>query len=178
MKVVFDSGPLITACKFEVEQKLVIDYLLTYCSILIASSVEEEVAVLGSNYSDGVAAGERIEGGKIKVVNVSHRRWNEHLHGYALGKGEQDSIELCGQEANVQAFVTDDHLAFIAASRLGLDVWMLPDLVLALRKRENLANREAKAILEVIRPRYRAGVIEYSLEKLREVKNAQSGSSD
>src|SRR4030066_49378 len=108
MKVVFDSGPLITACKFEVEEKLVIDYLLTSCNILIAPSVEEEVAVLGSNYADGVAAGEGIEDGRIKVIKVNNRRWNEHLQGYALGNGEGDSIELCYQEANVHAFITDD----------------------------------------------------------------------
>jgi hypothetical protein len=42
-----------------------IDYLLLECHIIIASSMEEEVAVLGADYPDGVAAGERIAGGDI-----------------------------------------------------------------------------------------------------------------
>lgn len=179
MNVVFDAGPLITACKFEVEKKLVIDHLLTDCRVLIPPSVEEEVAIMGAIYPDGVAAGERIADGRIRVVSVSARRWDRHLHEYALGDGERDSIGLCGQEPNVQALVTDDHLAFVTATRLGLAVWMLPDLVIELMSRGLLTSRLARTILEVIRPRYRAGVIEYSLEKLREVKkDAKSGSSD
>jgi len=187
MKVVFDAGPLITACKFEVEGKLVIDHLLTDCRVLIPPSVEEEVAILGARYPDGVAAGERIADSRIRVVRVDARRWGRLMHGYALGDGERDSIELCGQEPNVQAFVTDDHLAFVAATRLGLAGWMLPDpfallrtsLVVELMSRRLLTSRLVRSILEGIRPRYRAGGIEYSLEKLREVeKDAESGGSD
>ena len=179
MNVVFDAGPLITACKFEVEGNLVVDHLLTDCRVLISPSVEEEVAILGARYPDGVAAGERIADGRIQVVRVSARRWDRHLYGYALGDGERDSIELCGQDSKVQALITDDHLAFLAATRLGLGVWMLPDLVVELMSRKLLTSRLARAILEEIRPRYRAGVIEYSLEKVREVeKDAESGDSD
>ena len=46
--VVFDAAPLITACKFEVQGVLVIDHLLPKCRIVIAPSVEEEVAILGA----------------------------------------------------------------------------------------------------------------------------------
>ena len=146
---------------------------------MVPPSVEEEVAVLGARYPDGMAAGQRIADGKILVISVNIHRWEPHLHGYALGDGERDCIELCGQEQTVQALVTDDHIAFIAATRLELKVWMLPDLVVALRSREKLKSRESRDILEVIRPRYRAGVIEYSIEKLREVeKNAKSSGTN
>ena len=47
---------------------------------------------------------------------------------------------------------------------------MLPDLVLELAKRGSLTIEVAEAILKVIRPRYRVGVIEYSLVRLQEVK--------
>ncbi len=65
LTVVFDAGPLITACKFESQGKLVVDYLLSGCRIMIALKVEEEVAVLGAGYPDGVVAGERIAQGVI-----------------------------------------------------------------------------------------------------------------
>lgn len=179
MNVVFDASPLITACKFEVEGKLVIDYLLRGSGIMISPSVEEEVAILGARYPDGVAAGERIADGKIRVASVSTRQWDRHLDGYAMGDGERDSIELCGQEADVEALVTDDYLAFVTAVRLGLKVWMLPDLLVELVSRGALTGGVAKAIFEMIRPRYRAGVIEHSLEKLREgeqdAENRNSG---
>jgi len=179
MNVVFDAGPLITACKFEVKGKLVIDHLITGCKILIPPSVEEEVAILGARYMDGMAAGQRIADGKILVISININRWEPHLYGYSLGDGERDCIELCGQEPTVQALVTDDHIAFIAATRLGLKVWMLPDLVVALGSRGKLKSNESGDILEAIRPRYRTGVIEYSIEKLREVeKNAKSSSTN
>jgi predicted nucleic acid-binding protein len=170
LTVVFDASPLITACKFESQGKLVIDHLLPECCIMISSSVEEEVAVLGAGYPDGVAAGERIVQGVIHVEPVTARKWARHLADYALGDGEKDSIELCGQVEEVEALVTDDYLAFVAATRLGLKAWMLPDLVLQLAEHGSLTTEVAEAILQVIRPRYRVGVIEHSLVQLQEVK--------
>lgn len=170
LTVVFDAGPLITACKFESGGKLVVDHLLSGCRIVIAPSVEEEVAVLGAGYPDGVVAGERIAQGTIQVVPVTAPRWVRHLTDYALGDGERDSIELCRQVEEVEALVSDDYLAFVAATRLGLKAWMLPDLVLELTEHGSLTAEAAEAILEVIRPRYRVGVIEHSLVRLQEVK--------
>jgi hypothetical protein len=63
------------------------------------------------------------------------------------------SIELCGQVEEVEALVSDDYLAFVAATRLGLKAWMLPDLVLELTEHGSLTAEAAEAILEVIRPR-------------------------
>jgi hypothetical protein len=50
LTVVFDAAPLITACKFEIQGKPVIDHLLSGYHIVIAPGVEEEVAVLGASY--------------------------------------------------------------------------------------------------------------------------------
>ena len=166
LTVVFDASPLITACKFETQGKLVIDHLLSGSQIVIAPSVEEEVAVLGAGYPDGVIAGERIAQGDIWVVPVADRRWAQQLAAYVLGDGERDSIELCGQVEGVEALVTDDYLAFVAATRLDLKAWMLPDLVVELARRGSLTVRVAAAILETVRYRYRVGVIEHSLAQL------------
>jgi predicted nucleic acid-binding protein len=166
LTVVFDASPLITACKFETQGKLVIDHLLSGCHIVIAPSVEEEVAVPGAGYPDGVIAGERIAQGGIPVMPVADRRWAQQLAAYVLGDGERDSIELCGQVEGVEALVTDDYLAFVAATRLDLKAWMLPDLVVELARRGSLTVRVAAAILETVRSRYRVGVIEHSLAQL------------
>jgi predicted nucleic acid-binding protein len=149
---------------------LVIDRVLLRCRVVIAPSVEEEVAVLGAGYPDGVVAGERIAQGRIRVVPVGERRWARHLADYALGDGERDSIELCGQTEGVEAFVTDDYLAFVAAIRLGLKAWMLPDVVVELAVRGAVAFEVAEAMLVTIRPRYRMGVIEHSVVRFQEVQ--------
>jgi len=175
--VVLDAGSLTTACKFEAHGRLVIDRLLSGCHVAITSSVEEEVAVLGASDPDGVAAGERIARGDIQVVAVIKRKWERHLEAYALGNGERDSIELCAQLQDIEALVTDDYLAFITATRLGLKVWMLPDLVVQLVEEGCLTVGEAMNILESIRPRYRVGVIEHCLERLREVTENVSSKS-
>jgi len=178
LTVVVDSSPLITACKFETRGKLVVDHLLAGCCLVISPSVEEEVAILGASYPDGVVVGERIAKGVIQVVPQVPRKWARHLTDYTLGEGEKNSIALCDHVKDAEALVTDDYLAFVVATRLGLKSWMLPDLVLELAERGSLTVEVAKDILDVIRPRYRMGVIEHSLERLKEVrKNAQSGDS-
>ena len=92
LTVVFDAAPLITACKFEVQGMLVIDHLLPECCIVIAPSVEEEVAILlGASSPDGVVAGERIARGGIQVMAVAERKWTRYPADYALGDGERNS---------------------------------------------------------------------------------------
>jgi hypothetical protein len=94
-----------------------------------------------------------------------------------MGSGERDSIELCGQfSGTVAALVTDDYLAFVAATRLQLKAWMLPDLVLRVVERQRLTAEVGEAILNTIRPRYRRGVIEHTLVGLQEVKQHGEGS--
>ena len=156
MNVVFDASPLITACKFKAAGKRVIDHLLAGCRISISPAVEEEVAILGARYPDGVVAGQHIADGRIRVVNLGARRWEHLLSAYAMGDGERESMELCGQEPDVEALMTDDYLAFIAGTRLGLKVWMLPDLVVELARPGDLvitmgAGDIWKACEEIIR---------------------------
>jgi hypothetical protein len=76
LTVLFDAASLITASKFAMDGRLIIDYLLAGCRIVIAPRIEEEVAVLGASYADGVAAGERIVRGDIQVVPVAKRQWD------------------------------------------------------------------------------------------------------
>jgi hypothetical protein len=71
--------------------------------------------------------------------------------------------------------VTDDYLAFVAATRQGLHAWMLPDLVVELAARGGIALTVAELILTAIRVRYRAGVIEQSLARLQEVRHRAEG---
>ncbi len=53
---------------------------------------------------------------------------------------------------------------------MGQKAWMLPDMILEMAKHGSITIEVAQSILNVIRPRYRAGVIEHSLEGLKEVK--------
>ncbi len=117
ISAVFDAAPLITACKFQVEGQLIVDYLLSGCHIHIASKVEAEVAIMGSSYADGLAVAKRIARGEIQVVPVTADHLAQRLSAYALGDGERLSMEVALQMGPEIIFITDDYLAFIAASR-------------------------------------------------------------
>jgi hypothetical protein len=91
LTVVFRAAPRITACKFEAQGVLGIDHLRPACWIVIAPRVEEEVAILGASYPDGVVAGEPNARGGIRVVVVAARKWTRYLADDALGDGERDS---------------------------------------------------------------------------------------
>jgi hypothetical protein len=168
LKVVFDASPLITACKFQAAGRPVIDHLIEGCQIVIPPRVEEEVAILGAAYPDGVLAGHRIAGGSIQVVTLGEPRWSERLAAYAIGAGERDAVELYTMLGDAEALVSDDYLAFIAATRLGVRTWMLPDLVTQIVQRNYLPRDTARVILLAIRNRYRTGVIEHSLADVEE----------
>jgi len=175
MTVVLDSGALITACKFAVSGELIVDGILRGCRVLVEQAVEDEVAVLGAGYADGIAAAERIAQGSLEVAAVRERKWRRHLAAYALGAGDVGSLELCGQSDDQPTLVTDDYLAFVVGTRLGLTVQMLPDLLVALVECGELTAQLAEAMLQTMRPRYRTGVIEHSVVALEEVASHAEG---
>jgi predicted nucleic acid-binding protein len=96
-------------------------------------------------------------------------QWQQIFSNYALGKGEKDSIELCGQ-MDSGILIIDDYLAFIVAVRLGLKVRMLPDLVVDFAAMNKLSVEIATNIIKEIRPRYQSGVIEHNLLRLMEMR--------
>lgn len=101
---------------------------------------------------------------------MAARKWERTLAAYALGDGERESIELCAQTEGAEALIVGDYLAFVTATRLWLNAWMLLDLVIQLAVRGALPRELARDILEVVRSRYQAGVIAHSLERLQEVE--------
>lgn len=166
MKVVFESGPLITACKYFTEHRPVIDIILGSCEILIAPSVKKEVIDEGKAYPDGIVAGERLSQGKLIVKEVDSLQ-ERILRTYKLGEGEIESILLFKSLKGEADFLTiDDNLAYIVSDRMGLKKIFLLDLVLKLTKIGNIRKETAKEIIEVVRPRYSKGFIEHSFELL------------
>lgn len=90
---IFDSGPLITACKFSVAGRLVVDHILDRCQMTVSASVDNEVSIAGNRYPDARAAQQRITNAQIAVVmppTVPDLEWL--MMPYGLGNGERDSI--------------------------------------------------------------------------------------
>jgi len=167
-KLIFDAGPLITTCKFSVAGRLVIDHILNYGEIAVATSVRDEVVVAGAHYPDAWAARQRIDRGQIVVLAPpSNPALEVLLAPYGLGDGERDSILLIGH-ADLQGatLVMDDHLAYLVSDRLGLRKRFLLDVIADLGAGK-LEPGLAVSIVQAIRTRYPPAFVEHTLLLLR-----------
>ena len=167
IRIIFESGPLITSCKFQVEGKPIVDLILDFCEIVIPPSVKREVIEEGYRYPDSIIAKERSNQGRIVVKNLSGSQ-DRILKMYKLGDGEREAIQLYQEQRDSPDYlVIDDNLAYIVSDRLRLKKIFLLDLVLELVKRDKIKKDSARKIIEVVRSRYSEGFIEHSLEMLK-----------
>lgn len=162
--LIFDAGPLITACKFSVGGRLVIDHILDHCPIVIAASVRDEVILAGARYPDADAARQRIEQEQIVVLVPDPNPEREALIApYNLGDGERDSILLAGDAGSSEVVLAiDDHLAYLVADRLGHKKRFLLDIIVDLVDAEMLDNSLAMDVVETIRTRYPRAFVEHT----------------
>ena len=86
-KTVFDTAPLITCCKFEIQGKPIVDYILDKCNIVIPSTVRTELTVEKEVYADAVVAEARIKAERTEVRDVKLPADNV-LDYYGLGRIE------------------------------------------------------------------------------------------
>lgn len=168
-KLVLDAGPLITACKFSVGNRLVIDHLLDHCEIAIADSVRDEVVIAGANYPDAEAAQIRLDQGRIVALSPPFLPdLEEVLALYRLGDGERDTI-LLSERANLKdaTLVIDDHLAYLVSDRLEREQRFLLDVITNLCTTGAIDRRVAVGIVEAIRSRYPPAFVEHTLLLLK-----------
>ena len=163
IKYIFDAGPLITACKFQVQGLYIIDHLLRHCDVFVAESVKNEVVVAGTKYDDAKVAKKRIDSGQISVLYPPNKpELASLITPYKLGSGEMDSILLLGHPSLQKAtLVIDDHLAYLVCSRLGKPRLFLLDAIIELVE-NNLDRALALHMIDAIKSRYPAAFIEHT----------------
>lgn len=168
-KLIFDAGPLITTCKFSVDNHLIVDHLLDYCEIMVVTSVRDEVVIAGAHYPDAQAAQQRIDEGQIAVLLPPPDPALEMLLAlYGLGDGERNSILLAGRSSSEDTtLVIDDHLAYLVSDRLGQQKRFLLDVIADLAEAGKLSRELAIKIVQAIRTRYPPAFVEHTLLLLR-----------
>jgi len=170
VKGVFDAGPLITACKSEVNGKAVIDYLAPVTPIAVAPSVQREVTAAGSRYPDAAVANARIRAGKIAVESpVPNPELASVLALYGLGAGECESVLLASHKATLDpttALVVDDVLAYVVCDRLKVNKLLFLDFLVALAQEGLLSVADARAIARAVQRRYPKGFVDHTLRML------------
>jgi len=168
-RYVFDSGPLITACKFSVAGRLVVDHILDRCQMTVCASVNNEVTIAGNRYPDARAAQQRITNAQIAVMLPPTVPDLERLVApYDLGNGERDSI-LLTRHPDLQAatVVIDDHLAYLVSDRLGVPKRFLLDVIADLAKAGEFDRRLAENMVLAIQTRYPAAFVAHTLLLIR-----------
>jgi hypothetical protein len=168
-RLIFDAGPLITACKFGVAGRLIIDHILDHCPVVIAASVRDEVVIAGASYSDAKAARQRIDRGQISVLEPDpDSEKGELIAPYNLGDGERDSIFLAGNASLTDTvLVMDDHLAYLVCDRLGQRKRFLLDTIVDLAEAKALDRHLAMDMVETICTRYPPAFVEHTRLLLR-----------
>jgi len=166
LTTIFDTAPLITCCKFEVDGQPIVDHILPHCRIIIPLAVRQELMAEESRYSDAVIAAARVKRGIIEIRDVRLPSENV-LDYYGLGEGEREAIAL-GLELDeeIDALVMDDKLGYIVCDRLELKQTFLLDLILRLEKETRIDREKARRMIEATSPRYTTGMVKHSLSML------------
>jgi rRNA-processing protein FCF1 len=85
LMTIFDTAPLITCYKFEVDGQPIVDHILPHCHIIIPSAVRQELVAEQGRYPDAVIAADRVSRGTIEVREVCLPNENV-LDYYGLGE--------------------------------------------------------------------------------------------
>jgi predicted nucleic acid-binding protein len=86
---------------------------------------------------------------------------------YSLGRGEQAAIALAFMlKTEIDYVVLDEKLAYIVCDRLNLSKLFFLDLLLQLVGQGSLSEEIGRQMIQVITPRYSAGMVAHSLRIL------------
>ena len=170
IKPIFEAGPLISACKCAVGNRVVIDFLIPLVSITIPTAVYQEVAVAGSRYPDAAVARQRVDAGSITVETPQP---NPDLAAvlalYRLGQGETEAILLTAEkmaQGTTVMLVVDDILAYVVCDRAKVNKLLFLDFLVMLTREGLLGAEEATDIVQSVQNRYPGPFVAHTLQML------------
>lgn len=168
LKLVFDTCSLITVSKFEVNNKLILDYILEIADIHIPEEVYLEAVKGYNNYQDAKEIKLRVDDRKIHVHEVM---WDKtvfkELEDYNIGLGEKELILLFEKNKNFDYAIIDDFLACIICKRFEVDYLLLLDLIVLCVQKNLLPNELALQMINAIKSRYDNGFINHTISMLK-----------
>lgn len=166
----WDATSLITCAKFQVRDRLVLDYALDAGKIVISREIQQETvdAGLTRSYPDAVAIKERIDAGNIEVRSITRMSapFEELLDLYGLQEGDKAVVRLALQSTDVVTTVTDDRLLYVVLHRCGHQALFLPDFIENAVARGMYDVPMGQQLLLAIRARLHVGFVEHSLRRL------------
>ena len=169
-ELIFDASSLIAAVRFEVDGQPVLDHVLAKCQVLIPEVVKIEAIDEGlrGGYPDAAILDQRVKSGDLKVIGPASAQPNLEsvLDDYGLEEGDKALLRLCRNREKYLWAVVDDRLLYIVLNRFVLRPRFLPDVIEWLVNEKLWTLELGETALKAIRPRYRAGFISHSLERI------------
>jgi hypothetical protein len=169
----WDATSLITCAKFQLEGRLILDYMLDVADIVITTEVQQETveAGLAGGYPDAVAIKERIDAEQLEVRTIAGASapFEEVLDLYGLQEGDKAVVRLALTAVDVTATVTDDRLLYIVLHRCGHQALFLPDFIEKAVADHTCDATTGQQLLLAVRPRLHKGFVEHSLRRLEGV---------
>lgn len=172
-KLLFDASSLITAAQFGAGRRFLIEFIVDYAQVIIPEGVKTEAVDLGlrAGYSDAFELDRLIKAGAITVERVqpADPPFETVVAAYDVEPGDVEILRLCRHTSDYDYVVVDDRLLYLILHRFAMRPIFLPDLIVTIAKEEAITEDTGEQLLEAIRPRYRTGFIEHSLQMLKGV---------
>jgi hypothetical protein len=169
----WDATSRITCAKFQVDGRLVLDYMLDSAKIIMTREVQQETVDAGlvEGYPDAMEIKGRIDAGYIEVRTVTplSAPFEEVLDLYGLHVGDKAVVRLSQQAQDVEATVTDDRLLWIVPRRCGHAALFLPDFIEKVVADGGFDSATGQKLLLALRSRLPVGFVEHSLRRLEGV---------
>lgn len=170
MKPIFEAGPLISACKYTVQDRPVIEVLTSLLPITIPAAVYQEVVMAGSRYPDAAVARQQVEKGRITVETPQpNTDLSALLSLYRLGKGETEAIVLTAEkmvQETAVSLIVDDILAYVVCDRVKVNKLLFLDFLVMLTQEGAMREEEALDIVRNVQSRYPQPFVAHTVHML------------
>ncbi|PKO24195.1 MAG: hypothetical protein CVU38_00120 [Chloroflexi bacterium HGW-Chloroflexi-1] len=170
-QLIFDASALIAAAKTTVQGWLLPDDVLTYAQVVVPPTIKQETVDqgVGQGYADAHELDARITSHQISVSPISlvEPVFDRVVSAYGVERGDKEVLKLCRQTSVYEHVIVDDRLLYIILHRFEMRPWFLPDLVVEMVRQRFMPSERGEKALIALKPRYRAGFIEHSVEQLK-----------
>ncbi|HDN79192.1 MAG TPA: hypothetical protein ENG33_01845 [Chloroflexi bacterium] len=126
---------------------------------------------LQAGYPDALELERLLRSGAITVEKAqpADPPFEMVVAAYGVEPGDAEILRLCSNIPEYDYVVVDDRLLYLILHRFSMRPVFLPDLIVALVRNGAITQEMGEKLLQIMRPRYRAGFIEHAIQMLKGV---------
>jgi hypothetical protein len=169
-QLIFDTGPLITAGKYKIQGRYLIEIVADNFTVIIPEPVKIEAVDFGKPRPDAQIIEDQLRSKRINLVKYENitKKQNRFLNASGLKDGDRAIVALYYSRGNAKV-VVDDHVLYFYLDRLRVPKMMFPDVIRDLAVNKKIERESALRVLELIRPRYSKAVLDILKIEMEEI---------